>query len=139
MLDLKKRVKADLKGSYGDPIDFWWYKTLKSGSDLSRDIDAHMRSADLGLMMLSTQFLSSDACRRELDHFGARGRHVPIKLAPVHLQDKRVHIPYLTGHVVLPYGDEESYAHCVTEVEKAEFAHLVALDILEHLEELGLI
>lgn len=47
-------------------IEEWWDRELV-GSDHLKSIEQHMEQSDIFLLLITTEYLNSDACRREMD------------------------------------------------------------------------
>jgi hypothetical protein len=74
-------------------IDLWNDREIVPGTDVHEDIDRHLASSDLVLLLISSDFLASDYCyRREMQyaikrHLAGAARVIPIILRPCDWQD----------------------------------------------------
>jgi hypothetical protein len=70
-------------------IDIWHDRKILPGTELHNEIDEHLASADLILLLVSPDFINSDYCyRREMRvafrrHAGGHARVIPVILRPV--------------------------------------------------------
>jgi len=110
-------------------FDFWNYKEAASAVLVEDAIHGYMRRAALGINMISAEFLASAKCREELEYFTSLGRACLYRIGPLP-KNHKVEIEGITGRVMLPWGDQ-SFADCTTEPEKAEFARVIAEDIIK--------
>jgi len=84
--ELDKHLAA-LKRS--DLIETWCDRRISPGSEFASEIDAHLTTADIVLLLISPDFLNSDYCyRREMGialdrHAAGANRVIPIILRPV--------------------------------------------------------
>jgi TIR domain len=73
----------------------WHDRQIVAGSDWARDIDAHLDSADVVLLLLSADFIASDYCwgvemRRALERHGSgEAVVIPVILRPVDVRPSR--------------------------------------------------
>ena len=70
-------------------ITSWYDREIRAGDDWANEIDAHLESAQIILLLISADFLASDYCygvemKRALErHFTGEARVIPIILRPV--------------------------------------------------------
>jgi len=70
-------------------IDIWHDRRITPGAELDNEIDQHLGTADLVLLLISPDFINSDYCyRREMRlalrrHAKGQARVIPIILRPV--------------------------------------------------------
>src|SRR5690349_25095753 len=71
-------------------IDLWYDRNIKAGSEWEREIDDHLATARLILLLVSPYFIDSDYCfSKEMTcamerHEREEARVIPIILRPVH-------------------------------------------------------
>jgi TIR domain len=106
-VDNSARVKVFLSYAHGDEklrnaldkhlsalkrssiIEIWHDRRLSPGTEFEGEIDQHLRSADLVLLLVSPDFMMSDYCfRREMQtalkrHASGDARVIPVILRPV--------------------------------------------------------
>ena len=46
-------------------VDEWWDRSIQAGQDLHEEIDGHLETADLIILMISSHYLASAECMRE--------------------------------------------------------------------------
>jgi tetratricopeptide (TPR) repeat protein len=86
-------------------IEIWYDGKISMGTEWEREIDKHLRSADIVLLLVSADFLASDYCYgKEMAlalqrHEEGTARVVPILLRPVDWEDA----PFSKLHI-LPTG-----------------------------------
>ena len=74
-------------------IEIWYDGKISVGTEWEQEIDKHLRSADIVLLLVSAAFLASDYCygkemARALErHKEGTARVVPIILRPVYWED----------------------------------------------------
>lgn len=74
-------------------IETWHDRRIAAGSDLSREIDQHLETADVILLLVSSDFLASDYCydiemRRAMErHEAGEVRVIPVILRPCDWHD----------------------------------------------------
>ena len=74
-------------------IDVWYDREISPGMEWEKEIDQHLSSADIVLLLVSADFLASDYCYgKEMAqalqrHEEGTARVVPIILRPVHWKD----------------------------------------------------
>jgi hypothetical protein len=72
-----------------EAIESWCDRRIAPGSELDREIDQHLKSSELVLLLISPDFINSDYCyRREMQaalrrHAKGQARVIPIILRPV--------------------------------------------------------
>ena len=70
-------------------IDMWHDRCLKPGTEYEADIDSHLEAADLVILLISPDFVTSNYCyQREMQlalkrHASKKARVVPVVLRPV--------------------------------------------------------
>lgn len=74
-------------------ISEWHDRKITAGTDWERDIEQHLSEADVLLLLVSQDFLASEACRKELK-YGIENcdqvRTVPIILKPCAWKDSKI-------------------------------------------------
>ena len=74
-------------------ITGWYDRNISAGTEWERDIDTHLNSAHVILLLISPDFMASEYCysiemKRALErHNAGEARVIPIILRPVHWQD----------------------------------------------------
>lgn len=91
---LIERLKTHLMSLYRQElIDIWYDRIISPGSDWQREIDNHLGSAQLILLLISPDFMASNYCysiemqRALMRHGQGEARVIPIILIPTHWQD----------------------------------------------------
>ncbi|HLQ28118.1 MAG TPA: toll/interleukin-1 receptor domain-containing protein [Ktedonobacteraceae bacterium] len=91
--DLLKRLKAHLKSLERDGlINMWYDRNIGAGTEWERQIDKHLATAQIILLLVSPDFMNSDYCysnemKRALErHMRGEARVIPIILHPFHWQ-----------------------------------------------------
>src|SRR5437763_1951947 len=73
-------------------IDIWYDRDISGGTEWEREIDKHLNTADIVLLLVSPDFLNSDYCysiemRRALErHERGEIQVIPVILRPVYWQ-----------------------------------------------------
>ncbi|HEY0753735.1 MAG TPA: tetratricopeptide repeat protein [Ktedonobacteraceae bacterium] len=95
--ELLRELKAHLSSLQRQKLVSLWYdRRLVAGKDWRHELDEHMNSARLILLLISSDFLASDYCygiemQRALErHDAGEARVVPILLRPVDWQDESI-------------------------------------------------
>src|SRR2546423_49301 len=76
-----------------DKIAIWYDRDIRAGSDWEHSIDAHLNTADIILLLISSDFIASDYCysvevQRALErHHMGEACVIPIILKPVDWQN----------------------------------------------------
>jgi TIR domain len=73
-------------------IDVWYDRDINAGTEWENEIDTHLRTADIILLLISPDFMNSDYCysiemQRALErHKHKEARVIPIILRPIYWQ-----------------------------------------------------
>jgi hypothetical protein len=73
-------------------IDVWYDREISAGSEWEREIDTHLNTAQIILLLVSPDFMDSDYCysiemERAMErHERGEARVIPIILRPIHWQ-----------------------------------------------------
>jgi hypothetical protein len=127
---LRRQLEAHLSAlrRQGE-IAEWHDRQIVAGSDWARDIDAHLDSADIVLLLISADFIASDYCwgiemRRALErHEAGEAVVIPVILRPVDWQIEplsRLQAVPRDGRAVTQYRNrDEAWAEVVTAIRRA--------------------
>ncbi len=127
---LRRQLEAHLSAlrRQGE-IAEWHDRQIVAGSDWARDIDAHLDSADIVLLLLSADFIASDYCwgiemRRALErHESGEAVVIPVILRPVDWQIEplsRLQAVPREGRAVTQYRNrDEAWMEVVTAIRRA--------------------
>ena len=127
---LRRQLEAHLSAlrRQGE-IAEWHDRQIVAGSDWARDIDAHLDSADVVLLLLSADFIASDYCwgvemRRALErHEAGEAVVIPVILRPVDWQIEplsRLQAVPRDGRAVTRYRNrDEAWTEVVTAIRRA--------------------
>lgn len=105
-------------------IDFWYDKNLLAGDDFWEEIDNHLADRDIVCLMLSADYLASDACRKEMQLAYTIKRTRELAIIPVLLADCGWrHFEEISSLNILPHDakpishfqDEEAAWHDVVD------------------------
>jgi len=87
---LLKKLKAHLQPlQRHGPIDFWYDRDIRAGTEWKQEIDEHINSAQIILLLISQDFMSSNYCygtemQRAMErHERKAAKVIPIILRPV--------------------------------------------------------
>ncbi len=83
--ELEKHLTALKRSGY---ISSWHDRQIQAGTDWQQEIETHLTSANLILLLISPDFMYSDACDAEMQkalalHHAGRARALPILVRPV--------------------------------------------------------
>jgi hypothetical protein len=127
---LRRQLEAHLSAlrRQGE-ISEWHDRQIVAGSDWARDIDAHLDSADVVLLLLSADFIASDYCwgiemRRALErHESGEAVVIPVILRPVDWRIEplsRLQAVPRDGRAVTQYRNrDEAWTEVVTAIRRA--------------------
>lgn len=94
---LLNNLKTHLKALQREKlVDFWYDRDISAGTEWEREIDEHLNSARIILLLVSPDFINSDYCysvemQKALDrHEGGEARTIPIILRPTDWQNTRL-------------------------------------------------
>ena len=65
------------------PIEPWDFRQNKAGDDYQTNIDNHIQKADVIVLLLSSNFLASDECKKEMRIADKRRREENITVVPI--------------------------------------------------------
>ncbi|MDR3359703.1 MAG: toll/interleukin-1 receptor domain-containing protein [Bifidobacteriaceae bacterium] len=129
VVDLTSRVQPLVNNVYGVASDFRWYKEIAGSDQLEPALDALIKGATIGWILLSPDFLYSAACLRELKHFSDTGGLTLTLIRRLPLDDPAAYVEGVTGRVIRPWG-YKPYSACETTDQKDQFAIIVAQDLV---------
>jgi hypothetical protein len=120
----------------------WHDRQIVAGSDWARDIDSHLDSADVVLLLLSADFIASDYCwgvevRRALErHVAGEAVVIPVVLRPVDWRIEplsRLQAVPRDGRAVTQYRNrDEAWTEVVAAIRRA----ITSVRATQHAEEL---
>lgn len=92
--DLRLRLEQQLSAlKHQDLIDLWHEQNVRPGADRREEIDRHLKTAHVVLLLISPDFMASDYCfsteltRMMERHMRGEALMIPIILRPVHWQE----------------------------------------------------
>ncbi len=115
---LEKQLKALKRQGF---IDIWHDRDISAGTEWEREIDKHLNTADIILLLVSPDFMASDYCygvemKQAMErHESGQARVIPVILRPVYWQGapfgKLQALPTDAKHVTSPiwHNLDEAY------------------------------
>ncbi len=114
-------------------ITTWHDRNISAGTEWAHEIDTHLKTADIILLLVSADFLASDYCysvemRQAMERYERGEAHViPVVLRPVYWQDapfgKLQALPTDARPVKGPgwYNQDEAFLNIIEGIKKIVF------------------
>jgi hypothetical protein len=134
--DLLEKLARHLSGLNTDEISIWDARNIDPGRDRTEEINTYLNTADLILLLISSDFISSDECDkvmlRALKQQNTPQSHViPIILRPGHYKDEpfsNLQALPRNGKAITTWPNaDEAFSHVVTSVREMANEGLVAV------------
>jgi TIR domain len=108
-------------------INTWHDRNIHAGSEREREINAHLNTAQIILLLISPDFMASDYCcnvemKRAIErHKRGEARVIPILLRPALWEDTPLHqlqVLPTNGRPITNWQQDKAFVHIAEEIKK---------------------